>query len=376
MLNTCNPLTGVPDTSPGCAQYRLTLPNPPTSVEGQLSDTQAQAVALQRQINRIQVVVLRLTTTAQDECAGITAPGTSGAPGNGARCAQDWAQVNAYKNSNGLAADLQLLGELNAKIATLTAQVETAKASYSTVVQAAISGRMAEIKSAMQGQIGLIDEWNALQELSARNGIVNVAAWFIRMTFVVLDCLPITAKLMGGETAYDRRLFMQLKSDESIHEIELESRAQRERASRKPEVRRSPECRHDKTMAKRLNAFLAENPGMRRPDALQQVAEEGIRMAEHPVIRFMPGPAGRRRATLIGGPEVWEIIRELRFARSIRPRLSEDAVLAEVAQKTETSPDRIRAAVRYAKAYPAEIAEQIDLAKAAERYRERSRAVG
>jgi hypothetical protein len=371
MLNECNPLTGIPVASSACTQYRLTLPNPPTSVEQQLSSTQSQAAGLQQEVGKIQDRVAALTTIAEDECAGVTAPGTSGTAGNGPLCKKDWAEVTTYENSSGLTADQQLLKADNADAASLTAQLATAKADYSAAVQAGIRARMTEISGTQQGQIGIIDEWNALAALSARNPIVSIGAWLIRLTFIVLDCLPITAKLIGGKTAYDRRLYEQLASDESVHDFELRYREDRERASRKPETRRRPrECRHDTRMARQLDAFLAKNPGMRRLDALDRAAEEGIRMNDNPAIRFVPGPDGRRRAALIAGPEVWEIMRELKSARAIRPRLREDAVLTKVAQKTRTSPNRIRAAIRYATDYPAEISEQIVLAEAADRSRE------
>ena len=51
----------------------------------------------------------------------------------------------------------------------------------------------------------------------------------------------------------------------------------------------------------------------------QRYVEEGLRMDEHPLIRFADGPAGRR-ARLVGtGKDIWEIIavvRETRLPRS------------------------------------------------------------
>jgi hypothetical protein len=39
----------------------------------------------------------------------------------------------------------------------------------------------------------------------------------------------------------------------------------------------------------------------------QRYVEEGLRMDDHPLVRYADGPAGRR-ARLIGGPDVWEVI--------------------------------------------------------------------
>ena len=44
----------------------------------------------------------------------------------------------------------------------------------------------------------------------------------------------------------------------------------------------------------------------------QRYVEEGLRMDEHPLVRFAEGPAGRR-ARLVGtGSDVWEVIAAVR----------------------------------------------------------------
>src|SRR6266478_10168383 len=44
----------------------------------------------------------------------------------------------------------------------------------------------------------------------------------------------------------------------------------------------------------------------------QRYVEEGLRMDEHPLVRFADGPAGRR-ARLIGtGKDIWEVIEVVR----------------------------------------------------------------
>jgi len=43
----------------------------------------------------------------------------------------------------------------------------------------------------------------------------------------------------------------------------------------------------------------------------QRYIEEGLRRDDHPLIRFADGPAGRR-AALVRGPDVWEVISVVR----------------------------------------------------------------
>jgi hypothetical protein len=82
----------------------------------------------------------------------------------------------------------------------------------------------------------------------------------------------------------------------------------------------------------------------------QRYVEEGLRMDEHPLVRFADGPAGRR-ARLIGGPDVWEAI-----------ALAKDngGDLAEAAAYLEIPLGRLQAAAGYYAAHPQEIDEQIE----------------
>ena len=44
----------------------------------------------------------------------------------------------------------------------------------------------------------------------------------------------------------------------------------------------------------------------------QRYVEEGLRMDEHPLIRFAEGPAGRRARLMGTGKDVWEVIATVR----------------------------------------------------------------
>jgi hypothetical protein len=74
----------------------------------------------------------------------------------------------------------------------------------------------------------------------------------------------------------------------------------------------------------------------------QRYVEEGLRMDEHPLIRFAEGPSGRR-ARLVGGPDVWEVVAVAR---------DNDGDLAETAAYPELSLGLVQAAASYYAAYP------------------------
>jgi hypothetical protein len=81
----------------------------------------------------------------------------------------------------------------------------------------------------------------------------------------------------------------------------------------------------------------------------QRYIEEGIRTERHPGIFFRTGPAGRR-AVVVGGPDVWEVIAAIRGASE-----RGDALIEATAERTGVRPERIRAAIQYYTEYPAEI---------------------
>ena len=54
--------------------------------------------------------------------------------------------------------------------------------------------------------------------------------------------------------------------------------------------------------------------------------DEALRTEEHPGITFRAGPTGRR-AGLVGGPDVWEVIDTLLIVRDAEPELADDALI-------------------------------------------------
>lgn len=81
----------------------------------------------------------------------------------------------------------------------------------------------------------------------------------------------------------------------------------------------------------------------------QRYIDEGMRLDRHPGIVFRDGPAGRR-AVVIGGPDVWEVVAAARSA----PETGDELVDA-LAGRIGVPPERILVATRYYAEYPEEI---------------------
>jgi len=83
----------------------------------------------------------------------------------------------------------------------------------------------------------------------------------------------------------------------------------------------------------------------------QRYVEEGLRMDEHPLVRFIDGAAGRR-ARLVGtGLDVWEAIAVIR---------DNNGDLRAVADYLEVPLGLVQAALTYYGAYPDEIDEWLE----------------
>lgn len=75
-------------------------------------------------------------------------------------------------------------------------------------------------------------------------------------------------------------------------------------------------------------------------------------MDEHPLVRFVDGPAGRRASLLGTGLDVWEVIATVR---------DNDGDIGSVADYLELTLGLVQAAVAYYGTYRAEVDEWIEL---------------
>ena len=85
--------------------------------------------------------------------------------------------------------------------------------------------------------------------------------------------------------------------------------------------------------------------GQSRSAVAKQLLEEGLRMEQHPGIVFRSGPGGRR-AGLIGGPDVWEVVCAL---------AEDERGLEGIGEWTGLTADHVGAALRYYAEYADEV---------------------
>jgi hypothetical protein len=116
--------------------------------------------------------------------------------------------------------------------------------------------------------------------------------------------------------------------------------------------RSTTSLRLDDELRERL-AALAQVEGSSLNALVERFLREALAVAQHPGIVFKPGPSGRR-ASLAGGPDVWEIAAALRHTSG-----TEAERVAALAEEFGIHERQVMIALNYAAAYREEIEARI-----------------
>lgn len=105
--------------------------------------------------------------------------------------------------------------------------------------------------------------------------------------------------------------------------------------------------------------------GQSKARVAERLIDEGLQLEEFAGIIFRSGPTGRR-AGIVGGPDVWEIVRDLKGAA----REGAQDPIAAIAGVTGLERSKVELAASYYAAYPEDVDERMRLSEeAAERLR-------
>jgi hypothetical protein len=280
-LQTCNPVSGEWVTSASCNGYHLTVADSPYAAQQKLATAKQEQAQLESVISSEEGKEQNLTSIAQGECAGTAGADMTGQAGSGPRCAADWAAANAYAKQSGLAAKQQQLSALQTSIAGMIQQSGGAQQTYAAKLHAAITAAVNEKRRDQSKQIGIIDEWAALEQLSNQSAFVLFGHWLLVLVLMALDCLPVLAKLMSGSSAYDRLLADQRASDERVYEIDLRLREETATVDKEVEIYLSEMWKRDQMRShdreERVRNAQGDTDGL---DDVRALAERWLREAE------------------------------------------------------------------------------------------------
>ena len=94
--------------------------------------------------------------------------------------------------------------------------------------------------------------------------------------------------------------------------------------------------------------------GESRSQLAQRYIEEGLRMERYPGIFFQDGPTGRR-AVVLGGPDVWEMVPDIKELD-----LANDAEIEATAEWLRMPVSRLRSAIKYYAEFRDEIDDRVN----------------
>jgi hypothetical protein len=205
-LVACNPVPGATTAVPpgvSCQGMSLDIPSPAAASVQQLGSLRDQAAVLTEAIDQEDNEIQSQESRVNAECNGTKGAGLTGVPGNGPACKQDQKYLNEYRAGNPVDTQKARLTALDQQIITMQGTVSAEQTGYRAALSKAISARLAQAPQP-DSTIGMGERFEALGELSLSSGFIGVASWFVRIFFVLIDCLPVLVKFISGTTAYDR----------------------------------------------------------------------------------------------------------------------------------------------------------------------------
>lgn len=123
-----------------------------------------------------------------------------------------------------------------------------------------------------------------------------------------------------------------------------------------------PQAKRTKSFSARFSAEVvdlldarSERLGQSKARVAERLIEEGLRIEELPGIVFRSGPTGRR-AGVVGGPDVWEIARDLKAVVAVG---TVNDPIEAVARVSGLDRRTVELAASYYAAYPEEIEDRI-----------------
>jgi hypothetical protein len=221
-LVKCNPAPGTGQSPPAgqCSGKILSISTRAAATADQLSRLRGQLTIINGELTTDNRTLQNLETTRNKECNGDSGGQLTGIRGDGPACKQDQQDVRTFQTQNPIEPLAAQRSALLSKIQALQPGLAAQQGSFSKSLAADIRRRLAR-EPQPGSPIGMAERFQALTYLSRSNAFIGIASWFVRIFFVLVDCLPVLVKFIGGSTPYDRLIDIEL--------THVEQRFQRER---------------------------------------------------------------------------------------------------------------------------------------------------
>ncbi|MFJ3813262.1 DUF4407 domain-containing protein [Streptomyces sp. NPDC090056] len=235
-LTACNPPDGKDTTNRAeCGGFHLTVKGAPASIRADIADNTAAVARLDGQIKTYNDALDKKLTTERYECAEERWIRRGNGRDTTETCERARADTTAYRRAGKITEYEAKRAELVAKGDVLSGQLVATGTDYRADVKKAIDAKVAE-RQASQQHDGLLLRADALSAVAWSDGFALFVMFLLHAVLLLVDAMPVLAKLMSGPSEYDRRLGERREANQRIH---LEDQdVQRQVASIDHEVRR------------------------------------------------------------------------------------------------------------------------------------------
>ncbi|MEU6025311.1 DUF4407 domain-containing protein [Micromonospora sp. NPDC047134] len=217
----CNPTDGSSTTGLAeCRNHQLGNSGP-AAVQATLVGLEEQRAKLNNDYTEAVRQRDEKQSFAAKECAGVKLDGTSGQEGWGPRCRQAWRVAAEYERQINLPGMKENIDAIDLRIKDLTDTLGTDRRTYQQVIEKGIADQVAAYEATF-GRVDIIEQAKGLDRLSKDSHFVWAAQWLVRGLLIMVDSLPVLAKILGGSTSYDKLVNRQLRTGQSFHGLSLD----------------------------------------------------------------------------------------------------------------------------------------------------------
>ncbi|MFF8591988.1 DUF4407 domain-containing protein [Streptomyces sp. NPDC015220] len=221
-LTACNPLDGKDTTNRAeCGDFHLTVKGAPASIKEDIADNAAAVARLDRQIKSYNDALDKKLATERRECARDRWIWRGNGWDTTETCERARADTGAYRRTGKVDAYEAKRAELVAKGNTLSEQLINTGTAYRADVKKAIDAKVAERKESQQHD-GLLLRAGALSTVAWSDGFALFVMFLLHAVLLLVDAMPVLAKLMSGPSEYDRRLGERREANQRIHLEDLD----------------------------------------------------------------------------------------------------------------------------------------------------------
>ncbi|MFF4390136.1 DUF4407 domain-containing protein [Streptomyces sp. NPDC001552] len=216
-LTDCNPLDGQDTTKRGeCGDFHMTVPGEPASIKQNITDITAATARLDEQIKTYNDTLGGKLETERRECAKDRWIRRGNGWDTSETCERARADTSAYKETSKVAEYEAKRAELVGKGNVLSERLINTGTAYRTDVKKAIDAKVAERQTSQQHD-GLLLRADALSTVAWSDGFALFMMFLLHAVLLLVDAMPVLAKLMSGPSEYDRRLGERREANKRIH---------------------------------------------------------------------------------------------------------------------------------------------------------------